>query len=182
MIILLIKLGIIFCLIFCYKLISNVFNLIKLTYYKKHFINFLNGKSNNALQHKNQLIYLFKNANVEDVFFTISHLTGYGFVQHSDVSVFGNYPSKELRFSKTINKKFENALGVYKSRIFECFNPIYWIICVIFLPKSILSYLGISAESIFIKILQIAYWAITFLFTLFSSEITTWIKSFIQSL
>ena len=49
------------------------------------------------------------------------------------------------------------AKGIFKERILETFNPIYWIESAIFLPKHTLMYLGIKPDNIILKLLQLAW-------------------------
>lgn len=175
-----IKFFIIFAIIFFYKLLTNIINLVQVSHYKELFYDFISNQNNNLPQHKSQVIQLFKNAGIKDANFSVTKPAGYGYISHGKASVFDNFPSLVEDFVLSTGRMFEEAIGTYKSRIFECFNSIYWINCIIFLPKAVLAYLGVSAESIFIKIFQILYWAISIIFALFSSEIAVWIKSFLQ--
>lgn len=63
---------------------------------------------------------------------------------------------------------FHDSLGVFKGRIKESLNPIYWIEFLIHLPKNILLYFDIPSKSILIKITQIFYWVIMTLCTAFT--------------
>lgn len=171
------KLLIIFITIFSYKLISNIINLIKVYYYSSLFDDFINGESNEIYSHKNHALELFKKANINDYSIPITQYTGFDYVSSGQASIFKNFPTNDSRFINPIISVFKNAIGIYKGRIIECFNPLYWINCIIFLPKNLLNYINISAESIITKIFQLLYWLIGIAATLFSSDITTFIKS-----
>ena len=99
-------------------------------------------------------------------------------VSNGHTSIYTAFPSKDIRFIVPTQKAFKNAIGVFKGRIFESINPKYWIDCVLFLPKNLLMYLNVSAESIFIKIFQLIYWLFGIILTLFSNDIANLIKSF----
>lgn len=168
----------IFVLIFSYKLICNIINLIKITYYLSLYNDYINNNSTKIFQHKNHVINLLKIANVNNLSYPITQYTSSEFASNGYTSIFTIFPTKIRKFIAPTISSFENAIGTFKGRILECFSPIYWINCVIFLPRNILSYLNISAESIIIKILQLFYWIIGIFITLFSTDISNFIKSF----
>lgn len=167
-----------FLLIFVYKLISNIINLIKIKYYKFLYDDFIENNSDDIFQHRNHVVELFKKANIPNLSYPITQYTGCNMVSNGHTSLFTAFPTKDVRFVAPTKNAFQNAIGIFRGRIFECFNPKYWIDCVLFLPKNLLIYLNVSAESIFIKIVQVIYWFIGILFTLLSTEIANYIKSF----
>jgi hypothetical protein len=77
-------------------------------------------------------------------------------------------------------------LGIYRSRILETFNPLYWVEFVVCLPKHIITYLGVSPESTVIRIVQVLYWVfapfLSLLYALFKAEIDQFLKDLITSL
>lgn len=173
------KIIIAFLLIFSYKLISNIMYLIRIMYYYSLYSDFLKNKSTKIFQHKNHVIDLFKQANISNASYPVSQNSGCNIVSSGYTSIFSSFPTKDFRILKPTEATFQNAIGIFKGRIFECFSPKYWIDCIIFLPRNILIYLNISAESIFIRICQIIYWLIGVILTLFSTDISNWLKSFI---
>ena len=70
---------------------------------------------------------------------------------------------------------FHKGIGVYKSRMIEAVNPLYWLEVVLLLPKHALSLLGVPPESSLTRIVQLLYWAVVaisgIVFTLFQPEI-----------
>lgn len=169
---------ILFVLIFAYKLISNIVNLIKIKYYSILYDDFVSNNSTDILKHRNHAIELFNRANISNTSYPISQPTGCNMVASGHTSLFTSFPTRDKRLILPTYTAFQNSIGVFKGRIIECFNPIYWINYILFLPKNILSYLNVSAESIFIKICQVFYWAFGIACTLFSTEIANLIKSF----
>ncbi len=168
----------IFLVIFSYKLIINIVNLIKVTYYCNLYNDFIDKKSNKILLHKNHVLELFLRANISDCSLPITQPTGFNYVSTGTASIFKNFPTDNPRLIIHTKDAFENAIGIYRGRIIECFSPIFWIESIIFLPKKILNYINIPVESIIVKIFQLLYWLIGIIVTLFSSDIANFIKSF----
>lgn len=77
-------------------------------------------------------------------------------------------------FDKLVSK-YVHATSVFLSRIIECFNPFYWIELIIYLPKSIVNYLGFSSNKLFTKVLQLIWWIFTPLFLIFREKIIDYI-------
>ena len=78
---------------------------------------------------------------------------------------------------------FHNAIGAYRSRMWETINPLYWIESVINLPKLALTHLGVPAESVIVKISQLLYWlvaaAVGFLYAVYKTEIDELVKAWL---
>lgn len=172
------KFFIVFLLILAYKLISNVINLIKIKYYKFLYDDFIENNSDDIFQHRNHVVELFKKANIPNLSYPITQYTGCNMVSNGHTSIFTTFPTKDVRFLQPTEIAFKDAIGIFRGRIFECFNPVYWIECILFLPKNVLKYLNVSVESILIKLCQLLYWLIGLIVTLFSTEISNFIKSF----
>lgn len=172
------KIIIIFLLIFAYKLVSNILYLVKIKYYKFLYDDFIENNSISIFQHKNHVVELFKKANISNNSYPITQFTGYNMVANGHTSVFTAFPTKDIRFLQPTELAFNNAIGVFRGRIFECLNPVYWVDCVLFLPKNILKYLNVSVESILVKFCQLIYWLVGIIVTLFSTDIANFIKSF----
>jgi len=58
------------------------------------------------------------------------------------------------------------AIGFCRDRLLETFNPAYWIEAVIYLPRKMLAYVGLSPESLAARILQVIYWVLSAVWTL----------------
>lgn len=56
-----------------------------------------------------------------------------------------------------LNLVFNQTIGTYKTRIFQCINPFYWL----FLPKYIFESFNISPPKIAVSLSNILYWGIT---------------------
>jgi hypothetical protein len=96
-----------------------------------------------------------------------------------NASVFQNFPSKSADHAMTAMRDFQDAMGIYRRRIFESFNPLYWINLVLFLPKNILGYVGFKTETALIKIFQLIWWLAGIVFAIFKDDIFKYLKSVI---
>lgn len=174
------KLLITFLIIFVYKLISNIIDYINIIRYSKMFNDFINQKNDKIFQYKSICIDLFKKLNISDKCFPIAQKMGYGQFASFKASVFTNFPDNSTLFARETLCMFDDATGICKRNIFQCFSPKYWIDFILFLPKKIFTYLNVSADSILIKITQVIYWLVSIAITLFSTDITNYIKSLIM--
>lgn len=176
------KLFILFFAVVLYKLISNLFSLISLQRYEKEFTALLSGEPSKIDEHKLQTIALFKKAGIKDTQVPVSQPVGFGQVANFNASVFHNFPAPIALIALPASQMFRNAIGIYKTRMLESINPIYWISLIIFLPRNILSYIGMDLESSASKLLNVfltfIWWIFCTLVTIFQPEI----KSFIRAL
>lgn len=173
------------CLV-AYKALSNTVKLCKAQFYRREFRNYLANKPNNILQYRIQIINLFEQAHITDINIPITQETGFGLLATANASVFANFPSKMKVFSRPISRMFENAIGLYRARIIESFNPLYWIDLAVFFPKKVLSYIGVDAEKPVIKlcnaILSLLWWAVCALATLYRPEIKQFLAELLGKL
>jgi hypothetical protein len=72
--------------------------------------------------------------------------------------VFRNLSNRREDVVMLIVSMFHKAMGVYKSRMWETINPLYWIESIIFLPRQLFTYLRVPPESVLIKLGQAIYW------------------------
>lgn len=174
------KFLLIFLLIFAYKLITSIADLVNIRKYYNLYVKYLSEQDTEIHKYKSLCVDLFKRLHIEDVYMPISQKTGYGMVASYNSSLFTNFPSNTNIFAPDTMRIFRNAIGLCENNIKQCFNPLYWIRCIIFLPKNILLYLNVSADSIFIKIFQLIYWLTGIIATIFSEDIANYLKSFIH--
>lgn len=161
---------ILFIIIFSYKLITCISDLTRIIKYKNLYSKYLKYNNENFKQYAKLSVDLLKKLGIKE------SITNGGLSP-----VLANITMKNSLISQHITDKFESAVGIAKYNLKQCFSPIYWINSLLFLPKNIFVYLNVSAESILVKIFQFIYWFAGVIFTLFSSDIANWIKSFIQT-
>ena len=87
--------------------------------------------------------------------------------------------------NKVVNEKINiwvlQAIGVYKQRMIDSVNPIYWVKTLLFLPQIVVSYFGGDSKGSLSKILNVFWWIIASLISIFSSDIREWILALIES-
>lgn len=164
--------------IILYKSISNFFKWKKLAKYKKLYLEYLSYYRNNSftkdesqvfnkfLEKKFQIIDLFKNAGLKNFSMTATILTGYNHVQSRDLDFFDNLTAIKtvggIDIPNTVLNYFISGIGIYKTRTYEAFSLLYWLNCFIFMPKSVIAYLGYPLESkkinLIKNVLNIIWW------------------------
>lgn len=167
--------------LFFLRVIYNLYNFWLTKYYYKKYVEFVkNSKSWFVREHKQKIVSLFERAGIEDCTLPNTELAGYGFVRTGNFSVFRNISILREDVVTVINGNFHEAIGVYKQRIIDTFNPFYWIESFFQLPTSILKYIGLKPQSIIVKILQILWWLIVAVSTVvgivFNSEFVNWLS------
>jgi hypothetical protein len=170
-----------------FKFINNLVEYLRCKRYLDEYYEYLEGGS--AFEFEKfvpRLLELFENAGIEDKSFPLVQPAGYGRVFTGEASIFSNITHKRKDIVASVVQMFHRAIGVYHSRMLETFNPLYWVRSIVYLPKQILSYLGVSSESTVVRILQVAYWltvpVIGWVYALFKTEIDQFMKDFITSL
>lgn len=134
--------------------------------------------------HKNQIVAYIKNAGVKDKTIPVVQPLGYGQLASSSISVFDNILIPRQDIAKLATDSLLEAKGNYWSRFINSFNPFYWLRIILFIPKNIFLYFGLTESSVFIKIFQFLYWLIaaicTFLIAVFPEEIKSFVYSFLN--
>lgn len=168
----------IFSGIWLFKFLNNTIHFVNNWRLNKIWQSYFKNSNKNALSYKPTIIKNFKDANLIDTKIPITIPTGYFMVANTKYSVFENMYVYDEQIIYHIKQYFNSAKGIYRSRIVECFNPFYWIRCIVFLPKTIIQFLGLNVETIFTKILQIIFWIIdSVLLVVYQQEITNFIKN-----
>ena len=121
-------------------------------------------------QRRSIVLRLWESAGVQDANVpSVERVEGYEAVEM--LSVFKNFPNRDLDFPQHTFRIFHESIGVYRSRMFESFSPIYWLELLVHLPKKSLIYLSVKPESVLIRIMQVVWWLIitmsTFIFGIY---------------
>lgn len=162
-----------------YKLISNIARLIKIKYFRKQYKKFITDGSVDFAQYSYAIKNLFNVAKVADYKVALCELVGFGHIQTGNISVFENMAIYRADIIAVMLGCFSKAEGTFKSRIFECFSPLYWIECIIFLPQKLIEYFGLDEDCVLAKLIQIVYWLTSPLFLMFRDQIYTYITELI---
>jgi hypothetical protein len=130
-----------------------------------------------------QVVALLKDAGVSDRQVGAVQPVGYGHAQVG-ASVMENFPNGREDIATHTNAMFMEATGTYRSRLWQTFNPLFWIEFLIHLPRYTLRYLGVSADGVVIKFAQILGWIVCgvvgFSYALYEPELESMIRGWIS--
>ena len=177
----LIKVLIVICFIIAFKVISNFIKWKRCEKLSKMHIAWLADECDSFPQYKGEIKKLLKNANISDSYIPMSQHLGLGQISNGNASVYLNFPSRIIPIASSLSNKFDEAIGTYRNRVFESFNPIYWIETLIFLPKNLLQYIGLDSEKVAFKLCNILltfiWWILGVLLLFFKPQINDLILS-----
>lgn len=181
------KILFIFLVLIVLHALYNLINFLRFPIIEKNLL--LTYSSNvsdkmKAMTNKNKIVNYIKNAGVKDKHIPVVQPLGYGQIASANASVFDNILNQREDVARMAMSSLLEAKGNYWSRFINSINPLYWMRIILFLPKSILSYLGVESDRVIVKILQLIYWFIgvicTFALAVFPDEIKNFIQSFIK--
>ena len=179
-----VKILLIFISIFIYKLISNFYYLKRCKSLQNGYFEWIKSTNADYTSYRREVLNLFKKANVTDAYIPTAQPIGFMQISTFKASVQQNFPSLITDHVSATMTMFDESIGVYRLRIKECFNPIYWIDCVIFLPKNILTYLNLDSEKVAFKILNVIFssiwWLIIASITIFDIDFKNLITKYIE--
>ena len=175
------NLIIIFGLFILGKLAINFFKYQACKKYKNSYLKNLRDPEWEFWEIQPQIVKLFKDAGIEDSYVTVVKPVGYNQLStNTGVSVMSNIGNNREDVVGMTQAMFHKSIGIYRNRMFDAINPIYWVEFVIYLPKNIFQYVGASPESTLVKSVQIIYWFVAgifgFLFGVFGDEINKYVK------
>lgn len=156
---------------------------INLTYYvqcKKYYHiykQYLKKASWTFTERKHKVIKLLKNAGIEDTEFVVLEHIGYGMGSKAQVSYFKNIDNRRDDVIGTTHQMFHQAIGVYRTRMIDAISPLFWLEYVIYLPRNIISYLGIADKDKLVKVLQLIYWTLSILLIILNLlKMDVWVR------
>lgn len=167
----------------CLLLLKFVLNLVRYLRTKRYLAKYKKwhaSRDEKFLESKAQVVKLVRDAGVDDQHISVSQHVGYGNLQVTQASVLDNFPHLSQDMSTAAQRLLREAIGTYRARMLETFNPLYWLETLVYLPRELLSYLGVPAESLFIKVLQVFWWILGLMTTtalaLFRPELRAFIE------
>lgn len=153
------------------KITINGFRLIRLKQLENSYKKFTETPILSFHEKKYEIVELFKKAGLSDRYFTQMVPIGLGHGTARNITLFDNIGTPDPDIVLLLITYFKEAAGIFKKRIFDSLNPIYWIEFLIFLPQNIIYYLGLNKDSkniqIFTKVLNIIWWIISVLIGVF---------------
>jgi hypothetical protein len=87
-----------------------------------------------------------------------TELAGYGKIAAFEVNPIDAFPNRYEHIAHGIISSISQSKGVYKQRAIESFDPLFWLEFIIYFPKNILAYLGLSKNSMTAKLLNLIWW------------------------
>ena len=163
--------------IFLYRLVTNISALTRLNHYDEEYTMYLSHPERNFREHTAALVQLFKQAGVSDIQIPFVQPMGYGQILQGHTLLFSNMDNRREDVVANMIRCLAEARGTFKHRILESFSPLFWINQLLFLPRTVMAYLGVSGENIIVKLLQLLYWLITPLFVVFRDNLCKYIFS-----
>ena len=139
------------------------------------------GAGHDLLKERARIRRLLKEAGVGDGQVPFAQPIGWGRIATGSASVIDNLLKRDEAVVVQMHSMLTDAEGVFERRRNEALNPLYWLEALVFLPRVILSWLGIADETVSAKVLQLGYWTLTASGTLglifFREELVAWIVS-----
>jgi hypothetical protein len=149
----------VFAVIVFIKVIINVNNYYQCKRLFRKYNNYLKDCNWSFLGYQKKIIQLFEDANIHDGSVPVVEPVGYSHVMKANVSFFQNLNNTREDIVSLTVKAFHQAFGVYRMRIIDAINPLYWIKLIVYLPKKTLSYVGLKDNNVVSNIVQLFYWA-----------------------
>lgn len=167
-----------------YRLVINSIRLLKIQRLLKDYNKYLDDQTYNMVQKQDEVVELFKLAGIKDSVVPTLRPLGMGHGVQANISVFQNLTNVTTEIPGVVLKSFHRAIGIYKRRINESMNPLYWTEWLINLPKHVLVHFELPEEDTKAKIVQLVYWvvggSVTFFYGVYKTEVDavvrTWIK------
>ncbi|HSE21376.1 MAG TPA: hypothetical protein VLB68_06940 [Pyrinomonadaceae bacterium] len=167
------------------RLILNLSKYIRAKRYHDEYLSWLTVKRTSKLLEKRaQVVGLLKDAGVDDSYVGIAEPVGFMHVQTGNASVFDNFPSAREDMAGIMNTLLLQAIGTFRSRIWQTFNPLFWIEFLIHLPRHTLRYLGVSPDGVVVKLAQLIWWlacaVFGFFYALYKPELEALIRAWVS--
>lgn len=167
-------------LIAIYRLASNVSALIRINHYRDKYLAYRKNPGSGFREYTSAVVRLFHQAGVPDILMPFVQPLGYGQAIQANTTLFANVDSRDETAISNMLRCFQEARGVFKLRIRQCFSPLFWIECLIFLPRNALGYLGLSDDSVVTKLSQVVYWFLVPLLAILRDDLHQHILSLFQ--
>ena len=164
-------------------LIDGAYSFWQLNKLYQRYVFWIRGNTTvNIARDRSALHKLIAHAGISERVVPRLHHLGYGRAYQVELGVIDQFPSNDPEMVEASTLLIQFALGVYRDRMKNAFNPLWWLDTLIFLPRAVLTYLNISAESIIVRVGQLAWWAGGLLLVAYKTEILHQIRNVIAYL
>ncbi|TFH62629.1 hypothetical protein [Peribacillus frigoritolerans] len=146
-------------LIVILKFLINIRKFFLCKKYLQYFFDWLNEDCKVNLSEAQPIVKrLVDEAGYADIRVPHVQSMGYGKLASYEANPFNAFPSRLKSVASVIISILSSSKGVYRQRAFESFNPLFWIEFIVFLPKNIFSYIGLSNKGTTVKVSNIIWW------------------------
>jgi len=111
-------------------------------------------------QHGPQIVQLFKDADLSDFQIHRIEPVGYGKLRTINTSGYANITLIEADVVGTMRSKFNEAIGVFRHRMLQSINPLFWLEFAFKLPQFLFEFVGVLPDKIVVKVALIIYWLV----------------------
>lgn len=157
--------------LFLLRFVNNLYKHMRTKKLYNQYMDFLRTRDLNFVQKKEEIKTLFKDAGIKDFGVIHQEFLGFGKFANMNLSGLDNMTISREDVVGNMQMRFNEAIGVYKKRYTDSFNPMFWIDFVIKLPQYAFEFLGVLPEKIVVKIFLLIYWIIALLFGLKQTDI-----------
>ena len=180
------KVVFLFTSVILYKFLRNYVACQKMKKFRSDYLRWIKTPDDSLFENRNEIIRLIKAAGVGDSVIPVSQAVNPLQIVSHTTSVIDNFPTTNASLAASMSIKFDEAVGVYKHRYHEAFSPLYWIETTVFLPKSLILYIGLDLENPAFKLcnvlLTIIWLGVLFIFYLFGNDFYHLVSDFISQL
>lgn len=135
-------------LIIFIKAVLNFYKLKRLLKLEAAYKNYINHDTSWDFHEKKQeIITLLKGAGLKSSCVPYLKPADFGFVTKHNLDLFDNLAFNNEDINLLILSNFRQAAGVYKKRLLDSINSLYWLEVIIFLPQKVIDYIGFNGES-----------------------------------
>lgn len=148
------------------RFILYSYKLKRIKFYFKLYFEYVEHPDFKFHQYKSQIVQLFNDADLSD--FSIQRIepVGYGKLQSFSAKGFDNLTNIDREIIDIITSKFNEAIGVFRFRMLQSINPLFWIEFIFKLPQYLFEFLGVLPDKVIVKVFLILYWLIALIFGL----------------
>lgn len=165
-----------FAAVVLFKVFTNLNKYYKCKRYLSKYQEYIENPNWEFDEYKVEMVKLLQEAGIQDSY--VGHVApmGFGMVQTANMSVFSYLSGRREDIISLVTMKFHQAIGVYRSRLWEALSPFYWIETLVYLPRSVLRYLGVSADNIGAKLLTVVYWISSAAFVFYRTDLKAFLE------
>ena len=172
-----------FCVFVIYKFASNLYFLLRTKFFYKEFKSLLDDKTKRSIpitEYMHEVKYLFTKAKIKNRSLSFMREMGFGYAKEAELKMFDNIFTIDYEITPLVNQSFNEAIGVFKYRMRQSINPIYWVEFAIFLPKHVLEFFDIDSSKQLSNLIQFIYWVLSIFVFIYSDEVREILRKVIE--